>query len=364
MDAVRSAFQSSGQAPNSLSQVLPIQSIAFPGAEHVLRATLLRRPLHCVDLPYHSTDTIYLGLDRDKTSARTIRVLYPGVSDGAAGHGFTLSPPFEVFDMPTFVDGEPTVLCMWGETGRRMIHVDDVGELWVAGLSIPIGLGHEPFVMDVDDRTVISLEIPDSRLDLARYLAFDEVTGVCAVALGSGRIWIADPFCRDGLKDKDVPLTKIEFKNPPDPDPAWRFIPRKPWVGERGHPSRLLEALLPPMATKVYRWFPGKNNPQAFGSVKWFVNEVLHIPGPATALLVGTPYTRFSSGDSFEVIDVGGRLLSVERDDDMSLYSIKLLDANITFEFVAALLKGGGLLRDLPGTSVVSSNERSPNAGE
>ncbi|KAG9032444.1 hypothetical protein FS837_002737, partial [Tulasnella sp. UAMH 9824] len=420
-----------------------------------------------------------------------MHVVYPNTTAGA-GCRFTLSPAQEILDIPNGMDSYSTTLCAWGETGRRMVHVGDFGELCVVGLSVPVGFGAERFAVPVEDRCVASWKIPYSRRDFARYLAFDEATGVCAVALASGRIWIADPARRTvfkdanaaikkikfknpphpdpawtsgrrkpwpgdvdhssasrnvllprmsakvhswfpgkndpnafgsvtwfvnealhisgpatvvlfgtprrllcierdddmasyniklldkgveleavithmkggrllcdlpgqkvavdgfilnvtGLRDEDVPLKEIEFRNPPHPDPAWRFIPRKPWAGEPGHPSRLQDALLLPMATKIYRWFPGKNNPQAFGSAKWFVNEVLHIPGPATVLLVGTPQ------DSFEIIDLRGKLLLIERDDDMALYRIKLLDAKVTFESVVAHLKGGGFLRDLPG---------------
>lgn len=106
------------------------------------------------------------------------------------------------------------------------------------------------------------------------------------------------------------------------------------------------------MATKIYRWFPGKNNPEAFGGVKWFVNEVLHIPGPATVLLVGTQLPDGYPLDSFDVVDLGGRFLCVCRDDDFSSYHIKLLNADITFDAVVAHLRARRFPTHLPGRKV------------
>ncbi|KAG8921833.1 hypothetical protein FRC00_008177, partial [Tulasnella sp. 408] len=335
VDEIQRALKSAGQTPSRSNQVLPIQSIPFLGDEHAVRATFLSRPLHCTNLHYHGAGAIYLGIDRDKESTRTIRVLYPDISVREAGHRFMLSPPIEVLEISTSVDRDFTVLCMWGETGRRMVHVGDVGDLCVTGLSIPVGFETQQSVVPVEEREVFSWRIPDSRRDLARYFAFDEATGVCAVALGSGRIWIVDPFSVTGIRDEDVPLKKIEFRDPPDPNPSWRFIQRKPWAGEPGHRSAgLRDALLPLMATKIYRWFPGRNNPEAYGGVKWFVNEVLHIPGPATVLLVGTPLPYGYPLDSFEIVDVGGRFLGVYRFDDFAVYYIKLFNADITFDAV------------------------------
>lgn len=214
MKEIRRALKSSGQTPDRLDQVVPIQSIPFLGDERAVRATFLSRPLHCVNLHYHGADAIYLGIDRDQESTRTIRVLYPAIAEGEEGHRFTLSPPIEVLEIPTCVDDDFTVLCMWGETGRRIVHVGDVGDLCVTGLSIPVGFDNQQHVVPVEEREVFSWRIPDSRRDLARYFAFDEATGVCAVALGSGRIWIVDPFSVTGMKDEDVPLKKIEFVSP------------------------------------------------------------------------------------------------------------------------------------------------------
>ncbi|KAG8906466.1 hypothetical protein FRC01_008007, partial [Tulasnella sp. 417] len=212
LDAINRALKSSGQLANGLNEVLPTQSIPFPEDEHVLRATFLSRPPHCEDLSYHGTDAIYLGMDRDKSSSRTIRVAYPDTSDGAESCGFALSQPFSMPDNISCIGDDRTVLCAWGEMGRRIVHVEDFLELHITGLSIPTRFGTERFVVEAHPREVFSWKIPDSSRDVARYLAFDEVTGVCAFAMGSGRIWIADPFCTGaGLKDQDVPLKRIEF---------------------------------------------------------------------------------------------------------------------------------------------------------
>ncbi|KAG8906465.1 hypothetical protein FRC01_008006 [Tulasnella sp. 417] len=343
LDAIHRALKSPGQPTNGLDEVFPTQSVPFPGGEWELRATFLNRPLHCEDPPYHGTDAIYLGIDRDQQASQTIRVVCPDTSDGAEGCSFAVSRLFSVLAIMPFVE-DSTVLCAWGGTGRRMVYVEDFQELCVGGFQelqilvtgfcTPTGLINERFVFGAPGREVFRWKIPDSGRDVARYLAFDEVTGVCAFAMGSGRIWIADPFCNGvGPKDQDVPLEKIQFWNSPHPDPAWRFIPRKPWFGEPSFSYGLRDSLLPPISTEVCRWFPGKNDPEAFGSVKWFVNEVLHIPGPATILLVG-------------------RLLLIDRDTEMPSYDIKLLDTNITLESVVAHIKAEGLLANLPGKTV------------
>ncbi|KIO25804.1 hypothetical protein M407DRAFT_24859 [Tulasnella calospora MUT 4182] len=354
VDAIQTSLQFFGQKLNRTNQVFPTQVIPYPGGQHVLRATFLNTPLHWVGRPSCGTDVVYLGLDRDdEESTRAIHAVYPNTSDGA-GSRFTLSPPQRMLNSPTCTGSDPTVLCMWGETGRRMVHVGDVRELCVFGLSVPIGFGVERFVVDVRERHVARWKIPYSRRDLARYLAFDEATGVCAVALGSGRIWIMDPIRGTDFKDANAPIEEIEFSNLTHPDPNWASKWRKPWPGDIGHPSTLRNSMLPRMATKVNRWFPGKNNPKAFGSVTWFVNEVLHIPGRATVLLFGTPYPEYCSFNRFDLVDINERLLCIERDDGMALYDIKLLDTNITLQDVVAHLKGGGLLGDLAGVGGTS----------
>ncbi|KAG8964379.1 hypothetical protein FRC05_003830, partial [Tulasnella sp. 425] len=195
-------------------------------------------------------------------------------------------------------------------------------------------------------------KIPYSRRDLVGDLAFDEATGLCAVALGSGRIWILDPIRGTGFRDTEILIKDLKLTDPPHPDPAWAFSRRKPWAGDYDHPSAGRPVLLPRMSTKVQRWFPGKNSPKAFGSVRWFVNEALHIPGSANTLLFGTPRPQYRHKDSYEVVALNGRLLYIERDDDMCTYDVKLLDKNITLQAVVEHLKGGKLLRDLPGLKV------------
>lgn len=132
----------------------------------------------------------------------------------------------------------------------------------------------------------------------------------------------------------------------------WTLHCREPWPGDNGYPSALRKSLLPRMSTKVNRWYPGKNNPKAFGSITWFVNEVLHIPGTASVLLVGIPHPEYGPLDRFEIVGINGRLLCIDRDDGMAFYDIKLLDTNITLQAVIAHLKGGGFPDDLSGTAV------------
>ncbi|KIO17076.1 hypothetical protein M407DRAFT_12507 [Tulasnella calospora MUT 4182] len=158
-------------------------------------------PLHWVGIPYCGPDAAYLGLDTNEEPTQAIHVVYPNTADGA-GCRFTLSAAQEVLDIPRFMGGNSTALCIWGETGRRMVHVDDFKGLSVLGLSVPVGFGAKSFVVPVEDRYMASWKIPYLRRDLACYLAFDEAMGVCAVALGSGRIWIADPVCGTEFNSK------------------------------------------------------------------------------------------------------------------------------------------------------------------
>lgn len=209
VDTIQNALQSFQHTLNISNKVFPTQSISYPANRHVLRATFLNTPLHWLGIPYCGPDSAYLGLDRDGDSARTMHVVYPNAT-GGAGCRFTLSPAQEMLDVLNGRDSYSTTLCMWGETGRRMVHVGDVGELCVVGLSVPVGFGAERFAVPVEDRCVGSWKIPYSRRDLARYLAFDEATGVCAVALASGRIWIADPARGSVFEDSDAPIKKIK----------------------------------------------------------------------------------------------------------------------------------------------------------
>ncbi|KAG9041134.1 hypothetical protein FS837_012692 [Tulasnella sp. UAMH 9824] len=85
-----------------------------------------------------------------------------------------------------------TIACCWGESGQRML----LAVRHQARIQVICGVA--PSNSDLlypafDDHVAFEwYAAPDGEKDLFAGFAFDEATGICAVATSSGRIWIDD----------------------------------------------------------------------------------------------------------------------------------------------------------------------------
>lgn len=247
----------------SLGQVFiaPLQSIPYMEGASALHASFLDPSCgNWAKLPYDGSDAIYLGVDTNILT-RTIQVIYPQPCNDSS-LTFQFSPPFGLLDAPTDSPAFPTVLSSWGASARRMLYLNETGDgLVLFGLSIPIGFEAETEYPSAYDRCVAWWRVPSPLQDLAHFTAFDESTGISIIAMGSGRIWIADPNAASNLVALDEPLREVNFDIPPHPDPAWPLIHPLPWPNnpERVDQTPLNWDRLPRLSHAVEQYFPSKN---------------------------------------------------------------------------------------------------------
>ncbi|KAG8945511.1 hypothetical protein FRC04_000714 [Tulasnella sp. 424] len=80
-----------------------------------------------------------------------------------------------------------------GESGRRSVFiVDEPRGLSLCGISIPADLSQHAEGSSERGRIGRWRITDSSSKDLIHHVVFEEATGACAVAMGSGRVWIAD----------------------------------------------------------------------------------------------------------------------------------------------------------------------------
>lgn len=212
MDTVNDYLRSE-QASGRPSSIGPFQSIRYTEGFTILRASFLDPS--CIDwakLPYRGHDGIHLRMDADYVPTQTIQVIYP-----QHGHDtpltFQLSPSvLGLLDDPAYDTGHPTILSSWGVSARRMVYLNETNKgLVLLGFFIPLGFDAEANVVSLYDRCVAWWRLPNSVQDLARFISFDESTGMTIVAMGSGHIWIADLSSLSNLASLDEPLRELDF---------------------------------------------------------------------------------------------------------------------------------------------------------
>ncbi|KAG8915051.1 hypothetical protein FRC00_008389 [Tulasnella sp. 408] len=252
------------------------------------------------------------------------------------------------FEQPYYLFGAAnqwTTAVRWGESARRMVYV--VGkprQVFLHGIVISSALQH--YRSDIN-RAVYKWTIPHGERDFARYLAFDEPTGVSAIAMASGNIWVADP---------NIPAVEdpspFRQKEATIPDAAWPSTHPVPWsrkTAKGQNRSDILEDFSG-WSSSVEQVYPGKNRSTCFGGATWFVNEVLHIQGPAEVFLFTTsrslpyPYT--------ELLRLGNRILVIRRHGGKGVHEAWLLDMDSTSEVVQAHLREGGTIDQLAKTKL------------
>ncbi|KAG8913057.1 hypothetical protein FRC00_003148 [Tulasnella sp. 408] len=125
--------------------------------------------------------------------------------------------------------------------------------------------------------------IPGDLGDIPRLLEFDEVTGICVVAMASGRTWVVDatgftlgdPHLVPPNFDKgDIDATFI-----PNPDPArWPLTLPMPAPFGIDHPDKSPRQIAPGWSDEVEKYFPFKNRTDCMASTPWLIHEAAHIP--------------------------------------------------------------------------------------
>ncbi|KAG8944301.1 hypothetical protein FRC04_002021 [Tulasnella sp. 424] len=198
------------------------------------------------------------------------------------------------------------------------------------------------------DRITKTWSLPGGGADYPKLLGFDEYTGISAVSMASGRIWVVDPLA----KAREINLS-WEILASPHPDPAWPHLHVTPWPPEPVYFSAPESngAPVEDWSASVEKYFPGKNRPDCFGGTKWFVNDVLHIQGPAETLLFSLSPTE-SAFPALEVVQAGQRLLIVQRDENSLQYEAKALAINTRLEDLLLQLHASGIIEAIPGVSL------------
>ncbi|KIO24196.1 hypothetical protein M407DRAFT_26391 [Tulasnella calospora MUT 4182] len=244
-----------------------------------------------------------------------------------------------------------------GQSGRRSVFVvDDRRGLSLCGVSVPLDLSGQargPAKMDYIGRWCIT---DSSSKDLVYHVAFEEATGTCAVAMGSGRVWIEDLTASEIItqntsRDLDISAETVT----PRADIAWPGTHPLPWpavIREPEHHLSLVEASSGDWSADVETYYPSKNRTDCFGGATWFVNQALNIPGPATSLFFNVPTTRWPISSDVEIIGTGDRLLAVQRSYDDDSYAVVLFDQGVRLDDVVKRLREGHTGFDLPGNEV------------
>ncbi|KAG8914600.1 hypothetical protein FRC00_012154 [Tulasnella sp. 408] len=252
------------------------------------------------------------------------------------------------FEQPYYLFGAEnqwTTAVRWGESGRRMVYV--VGkprQVFLHGIVISSAL--QNYRSDLN-RAVYKWTIPHGERDFARYLAFDEPTGVSAVAMASGNIWVADPNV-PAIED----ASPFRQKEAECPDPAWPSTHPVPWARRTAKGQNRSEIIddFRGWSSSVEQVYPGKNRPTCFGGATWFVNEVLHIQGLAEVFLFTT--SRSLLYPNMELVQRGNRILVIGRHEGKGVHEAWLLDVGSTVEAVKAHLQESGTIDQLAKTKL------------
>ncbi|KAG8935175.1 hypothetical protein FRC01_007408 [Tulasnella sp. 417] len=204
--------------------------------------------------------------------------------------------------------------------------------------------------------TLISWEIPDSQSDLPRpaCIAFDEAVGICVVGMGSGRIWIGDAVGSREMKETIIPSIPNHV---PHPDPRWPKLPRfyfwdEVYNGPHPPDSSVRDEVVSGgkdasgWSTAIDYYVPWRNDPEAYGGIDWFVENVMGIPGPARTVLFSTDLlSREGYIDRpTELVDVHGQMFLVTNHGD-DLFDVHRLVEGTTLEDVIDHLKNRRLGR-------------------
>lgn len=132
-------------------------------------------------------DTIFLCVGKD--TGQHLYVAQPVMDKYTSPSTYRLIPQIGLF----WSDPYNILFYESGESGRRSVFiVDEPRGLSLCGISIPADLSQHAKGSSKRGRIGWWRLTDRSSKDLAHYVVFEEATGACAVAMGSGRVWIAD----------------------------------------------------------------------------------------------------------------------------------------------------------------------------
>ncbi|KAG9036968.1 hypothetical protein FS837_001565 [Tulasnella sp. UAMH 9824] len=255
-------------ADNTQSGCHPVQSIVYPNCEEsIYRARLIREPNSA------------LGVERGAV------VLLSAESSGCYGavlrrrndaHSTSLHWEFHVEHLDGIASPASLVFNLAiGLSGRRFATLSDRFLSLYATCppkATPAQEGKSDFFA--------SWLIPEDLADIPGLLEFDEVTGICVVAMASGRLWVVDAIrfifgdlspIPPNFEKGDIDATFI-----PNPDPArWPVTLPGPSPFGIDHPDKLPRQVVP-------------------GCTPWFIHEAAHIPilQPGYGQFNGDTYAR------------------------------------------------------------------------
>lgn len=122
-----------------------------------------------------------------------------------------LEEPYYLFTPESYA----TAATSWGESARRLTYVvNDIEQILLVGAFIP----SDPSLFGIDgvhtERVTRLWSIPEGGIDYAQRLAFDEFTGIAAISMASGRLWVIDPAAPE--ERRQIPgerPTPVSLKN-------------------------------------------------------------------------------------------------------------------------------------------------------
>lgn len=345
MTAVWSVLGASSSTP-SPTTVHPFQTLAYPDRWTGTNFYFVPTRPSWARREEHNPEDIYLIFTEPFLGSWVALVAHRQSNLDEEEDMYRLEEPYYFFVPQLY---HAIVAVSWGQSARRLVHVVNIGkEMLLMGACMPpdpsLFKDYDYFV----DRITTKWSLPGGGADYPKLLGFDEVTGVSAVSMASGRIWVVDPLA----KAKEINMSREKLASP-HPDPTWPHLHATPWPPEpvyfsapesNGAPVRDWSA-------SIEKYFPGKNRPDCFGGTKWFVNDVLHIQGPAETLLFTLSPTE-SAFPALEVVQAGRRLLIVQRDEDTLQYEAKALAENASLEDLLLHLHAGGTIGAIPGVSL------------
>ncbi|KAG8946614.1 hypothetical protein FRC04_011508 [Tulasnella sp. 424] len=257
---------------SDIPAVLPFQSLAYPAlTDSVYRGNLLRQPNPTLgidpgDIALLSAENAgcYGILAKPKGQAGTV----------SEAHGFEIQPLKDIAS-PNGAVFQAVI----GQSGRRMAVLTDV--------AVSVYFTSAPTVHHGEPNCPSELavwKIPGASGDVPCGLDFDENSGICMVAMASGRIWVVDVAHmsvqhQDTTELHPLPLREKYNGELPTPYPSQWHI-KIPFVNpfEVGVPSVAPPEVAPGWSDAVDEYFPYKNRPNFYGGTVWLLHEAFHLP--------------------------------------------------------------------------------------
>lgn len=183
------SLMKNGQEDSSLQEARATECLTYPEGETAHQVAFLSFPLPSLNGDHQDGEPVFcLGV---YLSGMT-HWMRLHVRLGPSPNSTTLTSSVDYLFHTT---GFETVGCCWGESGQRML-VATVYRTAIrvhCGIVPPVVNPRRHPTRDFEDNTAFQwYPIPEGERDLFAGFAFDEASGVCAMATCSGRIWIDD----------------------------------------------------------------------------------------------------------------------------------------------------------------------------